>query len=66
MLRGMTLFRCDKCGKIFLAPDIEYAATALSCPQRCPSCKSMHTLPLGAFIYKSVYKKIWADLDKKE
>lgn len=30
MYRGKNIFRCTQCGKIFLAPDFEYAATTYS------------------------------------
>lgn len=72
MLRGITLFICDECSKKFMAPDIEYGAMAFSYPQPCPKCGSMHTMPvgIGSILGKlnptrSIYKKIWEDLDKK-
>lgn len=43
MYRGITKFYCSKCGHLFDAPDIEYMATILSCPQKCPQCGSFHT-----------------------
>lgn len=55
-----------------MAPDIEYGAMAFSYPQPCPKCGSMHTMPvgIGSILGKlnptrSIYKKIWEDLDKK-
>lgn len=38
MIRGIKIFRCPKCGKIFIAPDVEYRATAFSSPMPCPKC----------------------------
>ena len=38
MERGKTLFRCPKCGKVFIAPDFEENATTLSVPMACPRC----------------------------
>jgi hypothetical protein len=37
MLLGYTIFTCDDCGKRFVAPNIEYLATALSMPMQCPN-----------------------------
>ncbi len=62
MIRGKTLFKCDKCGKIFLGVDIEYMATSLSQPIECPGCGSFHTYPVASFLMKSVYKEIWAKI----
>lgn len=49
-------------------PDIEYAATAYSYPQKCPKCGSMHTWPqgiLGRFDpQRLLYKKIWEKIDR--
>lgn len=42
----MTLFRCSKCGKFFMAPDVEYYATIYSVPQPCKRCGSIRTLPI--------------------
>ena len=46
MLRGTTLFICTECKKVFLAPDVEYNAMALSVPMPCERCGSMRTLPM--------------------
>ncbi len=62
MLRGMTTFKCHDCGHTFRGPDIEYMATVLTAPQKCPKCGSMHTCPGGAL--KSIYKTIWDFIDK--
>lgn len=66
MLRGITLFRCTQCGKLFLAPDIEFGATVLTVPQPCKRCGSIRTLPLWGVLSKSIYKKIWEDMEKKD
>jgi len=66
MVRGTTLFRCSKCGKLFLAPDIEYGATVLSVPQHCKRCSSIRTLPLLNLLFISIYKKIWDDMKNKK
>ena len=34
MIRGTKLFKCNKCGNKFLAPDIEFQATILTTQQR--------------------------------
>lgn len=68
MIFGNIIFRCDECKRMFRGPLIEYGASALSWPLKCPRCGSNHTLPLTllAYVSKSVYKKIWADLDRLE
>ena len=71
MVRGKTIFICDECGKVFIAPDIEYKATVYSVPQCCPKCKTIHTMPAGLGIFgrklnpfRIMYKKIWKCMDK--
>ena len=65
MLRGMTLFRCHECGKIFKDFDIEWNATVFSTPMPCPKCGKEHTYPLRNLITGSwTYKKIWELNDK--
>lgn len=67
MLRGMTLFKCTECGKRFIAPDVEYMATAMSMPQPCPKCKSHRTRPsrlVGGFDFQ--YKAIWEIMEKEQ
>lgn len=61
MIRGKRLFICDRCRNKFMAPDIEYAATTYSMPQKCPHCSSQHTMPysLLAYLHKAAYRKIW-------
>ena len=39
MVRGMIVVTCPHCGKTFVAPDIEWAASALSAPVTCPHCR---------------------------
>ncbi len=41
MMRGITKFRCPKCGHIFEAPDIEDNATVFTAPMPCPKCGTM-------------------------
>ena len=38
MIRGIVTCRCAYCGAEFKAPDIEWNATAMSAPVRCPKC----------------------------
>ena len=66
MLKGITTFKCDVCGHIFRAMDIEWQATVYSVPAPCPQCGSRHTMPksLFSFFTKGVYRKIWEELDK--
>jgi len=45
MYRGEILFKCSECGEEFMAPDIEFFASAYSMPQPCPKCGSMKTKP---------------------
>ena len=66
MIRGRTFFKCTKCGKRFMAPDIEYCATVLTTPQKCPECGSMRTRPsriVGGSDY--AYKYIWDKIEKE-
>lgn len=65
MFRGMTNFVCDNCGHKFKGMDIEWNATALSQPLRCPKCGSYHTCPnsfLG--LNKIIYRNIWKQMDE--
>lgn len=68
MFRGITIFKCTKCGKRFIAPDIEYMATAYSVPQPCPRCGSIRTRPAGLFPFTLInnlnYKCIWERMEK--
>ena len=64
MVRGTTLFICTKCKKIFLAPDAEYGAMIFSVPMPCRRCGSIRTLPVSQLLYISVYKRIWAAMEK--
>jgi len=38
MLRGTKQFKCERCGEVFTAPDMELNATASTAPQPCPKC----------------------------
>lgn len=66
MIRGTRKFFCDKCGNVFSAPDVEFMATTLSVPMRCPKCASYHTMPIGllSMLKKPLYRKIWENMDK--
>lgn len=62
MVRGMTTFKCDDCGNKFVAIDAEWQATVYTAPQPCPSCKSMHTYPIGllrGLFGPGYYRTIW-------
>lgn len=50
----MKLFRCSKCGKVFLAPDVEYNATTFSQPVPCPACKT----PSAPLFKSTIYGKL--------
>lgn len=65
MLRGIRTFVCDDCGYKFKGMDIEWNATAMSAPVRCPKCGSYHTAPTssGRFL-KSIYRLIWKRNDE--
>lgn len=41
MIRGTKTFKCDKCGHVFKALDVECNATILSTPVECPKCGNM-------------------------
>ena len=65
MFRGMTTFVCDNCGHKFKGMDIEWCATALSQPMKCPNCGSYHTYPDSFFgLNKFVYRNIWKQMDE--
>lgn len=64
MLRGKILFKCDECGRLFRAPDIEYMATVFSVPQPCPGCGSLHTYPAKDWPFgKATYRDIWTKME---
>ena len=67
MLRGKKKFKCDDCGHVFEALDIEWQSTAYSQPVPCPKCGSRHTMPksLFSFIDKIIYRKIWDEIDNE-
>ena len=65
MIRGTKTFVCDDCGHKFKGMDIEWCATALSQPLKCPNCGSYHTCPdsfLG--LNKIIYRNIWKQMDE--
>lgn len=64
MLRGTITFKCTECENIFQGPDIEWCATAFTTPRKCPQCGSFHTMPQGAFLQKSIYRKIWESIEE--
>ena len=65
MLRGTTTFVCDDCGYKFKGLDVEWCATVMSAPVRCPKCGGYHTAPAGSDgILKSIYRKIWKSSDE--
>lgn len=41
MVRGFKTFKCNKCGEIFKDLDVEWCASALSAPVKCPKCGNM-------------------------
>ena len=63
MFRGITLFKCTECGKHFSAPDIEWRATVMSAPCKCPQCGSIRTLPSGG--NSKLYEHIWEMMEKQ-
>ena len=67
MVRGTTLFKCTECGNHFTAPDIEWMATTMSVPQRCPKCHSIRTRPsrlASVLSSDSMYEKIWQEMEE--
>lgn len=66
MYKEKNIFICTLCGKIFVAPDFEYAATPCSIPQPCKRCGGIRTLPVYHILLKSIYKKIWEDMETRK
>ena len=65
MIRGTKTFVCDDCGHKFKGLDIEWCATALSQPLKCPNCGSYHTCPDSFLsLNKSAYRNIWKKMDE--
>ncbi len=65
MLRGITTFVCDNCGHKFKGMDIEWRATALSQPLKCPNCGRCHTCPDSVLRFnKIIYRNIWKQIDE--
>ena len=68
MVRGVTLMKCTECKKRFWGLDIEFGASALSQPLRCPKCGSVRTRPsrlLSPFTSDATYKIIWDRMETK-
>ena len=67
MIRGKKKFKCDDCGHVFKALDIEWQATVYSTPMPCPKCVSRHTMPksLFGFVNKGTYRRIWEKMVEK-
>ena len=65
MIRGKKKFKCDDCGHVFEALDIEWQATVYSTPMPCPKCGSRHTMPksLFGFVDKGAYRRIWEETE---
>lgn len=59
-------FHCTNCNHEFAGPAMEWRATALIQPLKCPKCGSWHTRPSSpfGFISNKFYKPIWEELDK--
>ena len=66
MIRGKKKFKCDDCGHVFEALEIEWQATVYSQPMPCPKCGSRHTMPksLLYFMEKEAYRKIWEEMER--
>ena len=64
MYRGLTIFTCANCGHQFKSHDIEYCASSLSVPQRCPKCGSIRTLPFCGS--ETAYEIIWQAMEHAE
>ncbi|MBO6025842.1 MAG: hypothetical protein J6P73_01185 [Bacteroidales bacterium] len=64
MYRGLTTFNCTNCGHTFKSHDIEYRATCLSVPQRCPQCGSVRTMPI--YGEENFYKRLWEEIEQFE
>lgn len=67
MHRGTINFVCEECGNRFMDLDLEFMATNLSIPRKCPQCGSFHTMPSGIFssLRKSLYRRIWTSMDNQ-
>lgn len=72
MISGITRFKCDRCGKKFMAFAAEWNATAFIAPMPCPNCGSIHTYPanlmnLGGILGPGpIYRKIWQLCDNEK
>ena len=71
MYRGITTFNCTHCGHQFESHDVEYCASALSVPQRCPNCGSIRTIPYfwieagGIESSIQLYASIWEEIEER-
>lgn len=66
MLRGITTFVCNDCGCKFKGMDIEWNATVVSAPVRCPHCGGFHTCSAGhTGLLKKLYHLIGKNDDEK-
>ena len=71
MYRGQIRFKCTQCGKRFMGPDMEYAATVFTAPCKCPQCGSIRTRPsrltnMLSWTSYFFYRKIWEDMEKRQ
>ena len=66
MYRGLTIFKCSNCGHTFKSHDIEYRASALSVPQRCPKCGSVRTMPVLGIGDENSYKRLWEEIEQAQ
>jgi DNA-directed RNA polymerase subunit RPC12/RpoP len=68
MIRGRKTFICRDCGNSFEHLDIEWRATVLSQPAKCPQCGSYRTRPRVATdvvlkrIADAPYKSVWEEM----
>jgi DNA-directed RNA polymerase subunit RPC12/RpoP len=71
MIRGKKIFICRDCGDSFEHLDIEWRATSLSQPAKCPQCGSYRTRPRVAidFVAKQIadlpYKNVWREMPEE-
>ena len=71
MFRGISTFKCTKCGERFKAFDIEYNVSPLSCPQPCPHCGSVRTFPCHSRLFyflddPTPYEPLWQTLENSK
>lgn len=56
MLRGITTFKCPKCGETFEGPDFEWNATVWTAPLTCPKCGCEKCLPKDSWFQRLLQK----------